>query len=159
MVRSILIEFWGKKMLWLKWTALVWLNAIIGLFFSGFGTDWAYNIGIILGVCVFIPIYALIDRHAIQTDNKTLQKSLLISVLLRVCMQLIMVVDLFVGIIAQGIAKSLLGSDAEYDYMDGWHLVGFWDGFLTTVLMGGMLSVLVFVLGLFVMLMIGFFSK
>lgn len=159
MVRSILIEFWGKKMLWLKWTALVWLNAIIGLFFSGFGTDWAYNIGIILGVCVFIPIYALIDRHAIQTDNKTLQKSLLISVLLRACMQLIIVVDLFVGIIAQGIAKSLLGSDAKYDYMDGWHLVGFWDGFLTTVLMGGMLSVLVFVLGLFVMLMIGFFSK
>lgn len=146
-------------MLWLKWTALVWLNAIIGLFFSGFGTDWAYNIGIILGVCVFIPIYALIDRHAIQTDNKTLQKSLLISVLLRACMQLIIVVDLFVGIIAQGIAKSLLSSDAEYDYMDGWHLVGFWDGFLTTVLMGGILSVLVFVLGLFVMLGVEMLEK
>lgn len=137
--------------LYLKWTVLVWANAIIGLRFADIGQDWAYGVGVVLGVCVFIPIYVLIDNDAIKNNDLALQKSLLIGVIIRAITQCVLVVDIAAGFIGGTLVESLFGIV--------WHMGGFWVGFLMTVATGGVLSVFVGVLVFFIMLIRGVLGK
>lgn len=137
--------------LWFKWTVLVWANAIVGLRFADIGQDWAYSVGVVLGVCVFIPIYVLIDNDAIKNNDLALQKSLLIGVIIRAITQCILVVDIVAGLIGGGIVQSLFGLL--------WHDGGFWVGFLMTVATGSVLSVFVGVLVFLIMLIRGVLGK
>lgn len=133
-------------MLWIKWMALVWVNAIVGLVFANLGSDWSYNLGVILGVCVFIPIYVMIDNHAIKTNNSTLQKSLLTSVIIRALTQSIVVVDMYAGMVAMSMINSSVG--------------GLFVGFTLTVITGGILSGLVAILtGILMFIMTAFKRK
>lgn len=122
--------------LYLKWTVLVWANAIIGLILGGSIEDMTHNIGIFLGVCVFIPLYVLLDNHAIKTGNTRLQKSLLIGVIIRACTQVIVVVDMMVGLMASMIVERWFGLET----IRGYDIQGFWHGFLLTVVTGVILS-------------------
>lgn len=132
-------------MLWIKWTALVWANAIVGLVFANLGSDWSYNFGMILWVCVFIPIYVMIDTHAIKTNNSTLQQSLLIGVIIRALTQSIVVVDMYAGMVAMSMINTSAG--------------GLFVGFALTVITGGVLSTFVAVLTGFLMLLISMFKN
>lgn len=142
--------------LYLKWTALVWLNALLGLMLGGSGINMAHNMGIFLGVCAFIPLYALLDNYAIKMGNVNLQKSLLIGVMLRACLQMIMVVDLVAGMLASVIVGQVFGFDAYDDVLGG---SGFWYGFLMTITTGAILSGVVGVLTMGIMLFVRFMDK
>lgn len=147
--------------LYLKWTVLVWLNAIVGLILGGSGVNVAHDIGIFLGVCVFIPLYALLDNYALKTGNVNLQQSLLIGVILRACLQMIVVVDLVAGILASAIVGWVFGLDVvgleAYDNVLSES--GFWYGFLMTITTGAILSGVVGVLTMGVMLLVRFLGK
>lgn len=147
--------------LYLKWTALVWLNALLGLILGGGGINMAHNMGIFLGVCAFIPLYALLDNYAIKTGNVNLQKSLLIGVMIRACLQMIMVVDLVAGILASAIVGQVFGFDAvgfeAYDDVLGGS--EFWYIFLMTITTGAILSGVVGVLTMGTMLFMRFVDK
>lgn len=137
--------------LYLKWTVLVWLNAIVGLILGMADRGVAHNVGVCLGVCVFIPIYVLLEDYAIKTGNLKLQKSLLIGVIIRACLQLIVVVDMGAGILAHTIVNALFGFGIDSR--------GFLSGFLLTVTTGAILSGVVGFLMMFVMLALDFFGK
>lgn len=137
--------------LYLKWTALVWLNAIVGLILGMADRGTAHNVGVCLGICVFIPIYALLENYAIKTGNLKLQKSLFIGVMIRACLQLIVVVDMGAGIMAHGIVNALFGFGIDSR--------GFLSGFLLTVTTGAILSGVAGFLMMFVMLALDFFGK
>ncbi|UYZ75166.1 hypothetical protein LP123_03830 [Moraxella bovis] len=49
--RHTMTQKYDMTELWSKWTVLVWLNAILGLFLGGFLEIrlWTYNIGIFFG--------------------------------------------------------------------------------------------------------------
>lgn len=147
--------------LYLKWTALVWLNALLGLILGGGGINMAHNMGIFLGVCAFIPLYALLDNYAIKTGNVNLQKSLLIGVMIRACLQMIMVVDLVAGMLASAIVGQVFGFDVvgleSYDNILSEN--GFWYGFLMTIATGAILSGVVGVLTMGIMLVMRFVDK
>lgn len=149
--------------LYLKWTLLVWANAIIGLLFglAWTGDDVAHNVGVVLGVCAFIPLYALIDAYAIKTGNANLQKSLLIGVVIRACLQVVMVVDIVAGLMASVIVENVFGLQtvARVEFGTDVQTTGFWHGFLMTIITGGVLSGVVAVLVFFVMLLMGFYQK
>lgn len=116
--------------LWLKWTFLVCINAVVGLIFAEPDDNWAYNFGIFFGIACFIPIYVLVDNYAITTDNKHLQKSLFIGVIIRAISQCFLVVDLIAGIMAHQILGFGVGVKSPEI------TVGFFQGFLLTILTG-----------------------
>lgn len=137
--------------LYLKWTALVWLNAIVGLILGMADRGTAHNVGVCLGICVFIPIYALLENYAIKTGNLKLQKSLLIGVTIRACLQLIVVVDMGAGILAHTIVNALFGFGIDSR--------GFLSGFLLTITTGAILSLVAGVLVTLTMLFLQIFEK
>lgn len=127
------------KKLWQKWTLLVWANALIGLWFSGALSFRSpdFTLGLALGVCVFIPCYVWLDNWAIKTGNHRLHKSLWISVIVRACLQLIIIIDMYAGMMAINIGDYLPNA-----VMD----IKFFEGFILTVLTGAILSAFVAVL-------------
>lgn len=146
--------------LYLKWTALVWVNAIVGLFLGSSMTSVAHNVGMVLGVCLFIPIYVWLDNYAIKTGNCKLQKSLFIGALFRAGTQFVVMVDLIAGMMASMIVEKGFGFEATgiigYNPMfEG----RFWYGFLMTVTTGVILSGVVGVLTMGIMLLVRFLDK
>ncbi|UYZ67927.1 hypothetical protein LP122_09115 [Moraxella bovis] len=136
--RHTMTQKYDMTELWSKWTALVWLNAILGLFLGGFLEVrlWTYNIGIFFGIWVFVPIYVFLDKYALDYQYKRLRKYLWISVVIRAFMQLIMVVDLFAGAIAYELVGGVMGFSVSSPEQN----IGFFGAFFLTVVTGGILS-------------------
>ncbi|STZ63598.1 Uncharacterised protein [Moraxella lacunata] len=130
--------------LWSKWMALVWLNAILGLFLGGFleVKSWTYNIGIFFGIWVFVPIYVFLDKYALDHQYERFRKALWIGVIIRVLMQLIMVADMVAGVIAYELVGGIMGFNERTRPAD----IGFFGAFFLTVVTGGVLSVVVAIL-------------
>lgn len=81
-------------LLFLKWTILVWLNAIFGSFlFHLFGSHKTYyesaSWGIICGAFTIVVIYTAIDYQLLKKNAVNLRRSLLIAVFLKTGSQLI----------------------------------------------------------------------
>ncbi|WP_143821910.1 hypothetical protein [Moraxella lacunata] len=152
--RHTMTQKYDMTELWSKWTALVWLNAILGLFLGGFLDlkSWTYNIGIFFGIWVFVPIYVFLDKYALDYQYEHLRKSLWISVLIRALMQFIMIVDIFSG----GIAFELVGGIMGFNISTHPTNIGFFGAFFLTVVAGGLLSVVVAILTAVIMAMMTF---
>lgn len=140
--------------LWSKWTALVWLNAILGLFLGGFleVKSWTYNIGIFFGIWVFVPIYVFLDKYALDYQYERFRKALWISVVIRAFMQLIMVVDMAAGVIAYELVGGVMGFEWGSQRRD----MGFFGAFFLTVVTGGVLSFVGAILTAVIMAMMTF---
>ncbi|WP_115341125.1 hypothetical protein [Moraxella caprae] len=136
--RHAMTQKYDMTELWSKWTALVWLNAILGLFLGGFleVKSWTYNIGIFFGIWVFVPIYVFLDKYALDYQYERLRKSLLIGVVIRAFMQLIIVVDLFAGAMAYELVGGVMGFSVSSPEQN----IGFFGAFFLTVVTGGILS-------------------
>ncbi|WP_157073890.1 hypothetical protein [Moraxella oblonga] len=105
------------------------------------GNDWSYDLGVILGICIFIPIYVMIDNHAIKSNNHILQKSLLNGVIIRAMTQSIGIVDIWAGLVA----TSMVGTIGE-----GGLFVGFALTVITGIILSGVVAILT---GLLVLIM------
>lgn len=127
------------KHLWLKWTALVWLNAIFGLaingLFAGF-SDLSYCTGIFFGIWVFVPIYVFLDKYALDHQYERFRKALWIGAMIRALTQLIVIVDIFAGGMAFVLVGGIMGFDVSTHPAD----IGFFGAFFLTVVTGGVLS-------------------
>lgn len=143
------------KHLWLKWTALVWLNAIFGLavndLFAGF-SDLSYCAGIFLGIWVFVPIYVFLDKYALDYQYEQFRKSLWIGAIIRALTQFMMIVDIFAGGIAFELVGGIMGFNESTRPAD----IGFFGAFFLTVVTGGLLSVVVAILTAVIMAMMTF---
>lgn len=143
----------NHKRLWLKWTALVWLNALIGIWFSGSFNYQVplFTLGVVLGICAFIPCYVMAELWAIKQDNLHLQKSLWISVIVRAVSQVVIIVDMMAGMVAIEMAEWIFPK-VVLDFK-------FFEGFIFTIITGGLLSILVFVMTTVIMLILKSLSK
>ena len=129
--------------LWLKWTLLVWMNAIVGLVvtWDNMRQDgMPYWLGVGLGVCVFIPPYALAERSLRRRGVRGIGKALTIGVIIRALLQIAVVVDVLAGMVGISVAENVVGAapgDAGQEF-------GFY--FVTTVVTGALLSMVAWVL-------------
>lgn len=92
----------------LKWTMLVWLNAIISFIFGlivyvmdAHTEDFSQSLfilGMIAGVFTFVLIYALIDYKAYQANKIDICQSLIHSVIIKGILQFTLIFEFFAGV-------------------------------------------------------------
>ena len=131
--------------LWLKWTLLVWTNALMGIWLSGafhFRSP-EFALGVVCGICAFIPCYVWAESLAIKTNNTQGQKSLWISAIVRAFSQMVIIIDVMAGSIAIQIAKWILPKAILE--------IEFFEALIYTLITGAILSVLVFCITLILM--------
>lgn len=126
-------------LIFLKWTVIVWLNAIISLIFAIEPNTTVIDIlGIVSGVFTFVFIYTAVDWYLIQMDKQNLRKSLLISTLLKALTQFYPMIEIMTGVLATDAIKYLIGK------------VDFFSMYFATVLDGILLSIIVAFLMFFI---------
>lgn len=140
--------------LWLKWTLLVWMNAIVGLVvtWDNMRQDGVpYWLGVGLGVCVFIPLYALVERSLRRRGVRGIGKALTIGAIIRALLQIAVVVDVLAGMVGISVAENVVGAAlGALGEGDAGQKFGIY--FVTTVVTGALLSVVAWVLTALVLL-------
>ncbi len=127
-----------------KWLILVWLNAIVGLFFGNMvSTEVGFIFGMVVGVSVFALPYAYLAKYADSNNNQALSKSLYTSVIVKMICQLFVVPDMYAGALALLITDEIFSTSVST--MDS-IVDTFLYAFIATVLTGVFLSVLVMIL-------------
>lgn len=142
--------------LWLKWILLVWMNAIIGLVITWDNMrqeGMSCWLGIGLGVCAFIPLYALAELILRQRGVRGISKAMTIGVIIRALLQFVMMFDILAGMVGVSVAENVVGTVPS----DFSHALGFY--FVATVVTGGLLSVIAWLLTGLILLFIRFYAK
>jgi hypothetical protein len=94
----------------LLWAVLVFVNAIVGLYFSLSGADAISDVAAIsCGVLTFMLVYIEIDYRLGIWGYATLRRRLVTGAILRALLQLYPVVDMGVGIVSVGLVNSTIG--------------------------------------------------
>lgn len=129
--------------LWLKWTLLVWMNAIFGLVMTWDNMrqdGLPYWLGVGVGVCGFIPLYALAERRLRRRGVHGIGTALTIGVIIRALLQVAVIVDALAGVVGVSVAENVVGA-APSGFGDEF---GFY--FVATVVTGALLSVIAWLL-------------
>lgn len=118
--------------IFLKWTILVWLNAAYSFYMSLSKYSQAIEIaGITFVVFTFVIAYATVDIYPLNQNNLLLRWQLFGSVVIKMLFQIYPVIEMSSGIIAANIVEDLIG------------IISFLTAFLTTLIDGFLLSLLV----------------
>ncbi len=127
-------------LIFIKWTAIVWLNAIVSFILAvDSGTSDIDILAMICGVFTFVFMYTAFDLYLIKINNQNLRKSLLISTLIKALTQFYPMIEMITGILAIN-AVTVIDD------------ITFLSTYLTTVLDGILLSIIVAILMLIIQL-------
>jgi hypothetical protein len=128
--------------LFLKWTLLVTLNALAS-FAAAVLTDFSNATALVamaFGIATFIVLYTCIEGWAIARGRDDLRKSLKVGVIVKMILQLLPGIELGAGYVA---TRFLAGAGLAAKEGDE---PGFLFTYLSTLIVGLLLSVIVFVI-------------
>lgn len=92
------------------WAGLVWVNAIVGLYFSLSGADSGWDVSAILcGVLTFMLVYIEIDYRLGLWGYATLRRRLVAGAIIRAGLQVYPVIDMVAGIASVQLINHLIG--------------------------------------------------
>jgi len=95
--------------LFIKWTVLVWLNAILSLYLAvNTYKHLADRAGILCAVFTFVLIYTVVDFNLWKNRKNELRKTLILSVLVKAILQPVFFLEMITGIIATKVVSRLM---------------------------------------------------
>lgn len=87
----------------LRWTGVVLLNSVVGLYFGlGMSDTTGGYFGVVLGIAIWLVLYVIADYQLLKFNKPALSRRLTYSALLRSVLQCYPMLDLFVGLFAIG---------------------------------------------------------
>lgn len=120
--------------IFIKWTALVLLNAAFGLMMN-LKASPAQAAGMFAAIATFVLIYATLDIYLQEKRLHKWQRALLAGVLLKALIQLLPVIDMMAGAIAVDLVMGTTTSKAEGGFIQ-YYLTTLVDGFLLSLVVG-----------------------
>ena len=128
--------------IYLKWGLLVGFNSVFSILFAlDFMKSFSGALGVILGMATFVFLYAKFDSFLSDTRKKEWQMALTIGVGSMIVLLLYPAIPMLSGALALDISGSILHLPAS-----GAQHSSFFSIYLTTIIDGILLSLLVFVL-------------
>ncbi|MBE2893531.1 hypothetical protein [Spirabiliibacterium falconis] len=122
------------RKLWLKWSLLVGLSAVVSFAFGlGVLSTPAFIIGMVAGIACFIMFYVWLDNKLILWQRPRWRKALLLGVVIKMLLQVWPMIEMYCGIVSLAVLDTLFGQSIPL----------FWHGFLGTLGTGTLLSLVV----------------
>lgn len=131
------------KILFIKWTILVWLNAAFSFFVAINEHKETIDIlGIICGVFTFVAIYTAIDYYLIKIKAIKLSKSIFVAVLLKVLTQFYPMIEMGTGILSTGFIENISLNKIPFIST---YLITLTDGILLSIIVALLMLIVKFV--------------
>lgn len=95
---------------WLKWTLIVWLNAVFSCYvaFDAY-PHFADRMAVVCGVFSFVVFYVLTDQHLLLEGKDALSKALGLGALLKALTQFYPSLEMLTGMLATAFVHSVMG--------------------------------------------------
>jgi hypothetical protein len=121
------------KLLFIKWTILVWLNAAFSFYFYiavSKNTETLDILGIIFGVFTFVGIYTVLDYYLIKINATKLSASIFNAVYIKALTQFVPMIEMTTGMLS---CEFIENTTLDNIHFTSTYLITMTDGILLSI--------------------------